>query len=633
MAPVHRTQIATLGLLGAALVLSGCGLAADVTPPPGFQPVPPAATAAVAQLELPSRAPSVANGARIYTENCAACHGPEGLGDGEVAAEIEGGVPNLTVANIADTRTLGDHYLVITNGRLEALMPPWRDELNLQERWDVAAYVYGLSLNAETIATGEDVYAAQCASCHGDLGRGDGPDAEAALADLTELAYAATQTRADVITAITQAHEAALLDQMTGREQQAVVAFTQAIAWRDRDVSAVALFDPETFGEDASADEGLVGDDGQAVVAPDEIALGTVSGVLVNGTSPDEIPAGTEVTLRVFDNMLESEVLTATTDADGAFSFDGIELPVGRAFIVTTEYAGVTYNSLPAAADPERTSYDLSIDVFETSDDRSGLAIGQMAMFVEPVDGNTYRVVTLLVMDNTGNTTVVGSDDAPPFVIPLPEGAQDLQFDTQLGASFVQIEGAVGIAGEVRPGLSVKQALYSYVVPEAETLALDLTLDYPIGQVQVFIPEGQARLDGDGLLPTGVQAIQGQAYETWSRDAISAGDTLAMRVRPPATGLLGGGFPLRELLLGSGMLLIALAAVLFIIGRRGEAAAEAMAAADPRGYRDQLLDELAALDAAKAAGEIDLAEFTDDRDAIKQELIEHLQRYGLPLRD
>ena len=70
-----------------AILLTACNftLAEDVTPPPDYVPPTPAPT--LGPL-YPASAPDVSNGAAIYVEKCAACHGDTGLGDGEQGKQL-----------------------------------------------------------------------------------------------------------------------------------------------------------------------------------------------------------------------------------------------------------------------------------------------------------------------------------------------------------------------------------------------------------------------------------------------------------------------------------------------------------------------------------------------------------------
>jgi len=71
----------------ALLALTACNLtlAEDVTPPPDYVALTPLPE--LGQL-YPAQAPSVENGAAIYVEKCAPCHGDTGLGDGEQGIQL-----------------------------------------------------------------------------------------------------------------------------------------------------------------------------------------------------------------------------------------------------------------------------------------------------------------------------------------------------------------------------------------------------------------------------------------------------------------------------------------------------------------------------------------------------------------
>ncbi|HEX9012582.1 MAG TPA: c-type cytochrome, partial [Anaerolineaceae bacterium] len=68
--------------LSIVIFLAGCSLAEDVTPPPGYQEPTAAPQAVSAAVTLPQIAPDPANGASIFAEKCAPCHGSAGMGDG-----------------------------------------------------------------------------------------------------------------------------------------------------------------------------------------------------------------------------------------------------------------------------------------------------------------------------------------------------------------------------------------------------------------------------------------------------------------------------------------------------------------------------------------------------------------------
>jgi high-affinity iron transporter len=106
---------------------------------------------------IPSRPPSVARGTDVFREQCAACHGAQGRGDGPKARTLEGPPPT----NLADAGVMGgtpalEVFRKIGIGVPGTAMPEFADELSDEDRWAVTAYVmtlqYGGSATAATFA-------------------------------------------------------------------------------------------------------------------------------------------------------------------------------------------------------------------------------------------------------------------------------------------------------------------------------------------------------------------------------------------------------------------------------------------------------------------------------------------------
>jgi len=103
-----------------------------------------AQTAAVTERSLDEV--DLALGAEIYAARCTDCHGDTGAGDGALveSGQIASIMDFTDPATIAD-KTPADYFTAITDGNMQALMPPWRDALTEEERWAVTWYVYTLS--------------------------------------------------------------------------------------------------------------------------------------------------------------------------------------------------------------------------------------------------------------------------------------------------------------------------------------------------------------------------------------------------------------------------------------------------------------------------------------------------------
>ncbi|HEY0329577.1 MAG TPA: c-type cytochrome [Rhodopseudomonas sp.] len=142
--------------------------------------------------------PGASNGQRVYLENCAICHGPDGRGNGAAAPSMSPRPRDLTTAGYkykstpqGAAPTTADLRKVVADGLTASAMPFFRDMLTAAEIDDVVGYVEALRsvparraapllvprrppVTSANVAHGEGLYRAQgCATCHGaELGGG-----------------------------------------------------------------------------------------------------------------------------------------------------------------------------------------------------------------------------------------------------------------------------------------------------------------------------------------------------------------------------------------------------------------------------------------------------------------------------
>ncbi len=122
-------------------------------------------------------------GAAVFRTYCSQCHGAGAAGSV--------GYPNLLDDDWLWGGDVENIYLTIAHGvRSEAdgdtrysEMPAFSDILDDQEITDVAAYVIGMSDGAAADHPGAEVYADNCASCHGADGGGDRSQGAPRLSD------------------------------------------------------------------------------------------------------------------------------------------------------------------------------------------------------------------------------------------------------------------------------------------------------------------------------------------------------------------------------------------------------------------------------------------------------------------
>lgn len=119
--------------------------------------------------ELAARKEATGMGHRLYLDNCAACHGPQAMGNHAV------GAPDLTDD---DWLYGGDGETIlasILDGR-QGMMPPLGEALGHNGTNAVASYVVsrsGTQAPPDQVAAGKAHYDGLCAACHGVDGRGN----------------------------------------------------------------------------------------------------------------------------------------------------------------------------------------------------------------------------------------------------------------------------------------------------------------------------------------------------------------------------------------------------------------------------------------------------------------------------
>jgi mono/diheme cytochrome c family protein len=97
---------------------------------------------------LSTPAETVAQGETLYVKFCASCHGLQGTGEGEAAAQLATDPIDFTDQSFMAAKSSVEMYTVISEGA-GTDMPAFTDELSETERWAVADYLRTLMYAAE----------------------------------------------------------------------------------------------------------------------------------------------------------------------------------------------------------------------------------------------------------------------------------------------------------------------------------------------------------------------------------------------------------------------------------------------------------------------------------------------------
>ena len=661
-------------------LLAACSLASDLTPPPGYHPtaiVQPTA----APVVYPLVPPDPAQGAAIFTQDCAPCHGSTGMGNGDKAASLPNPVAAIGTNAVARPAKPMAWYDVISNGRIERFMPPFAS-LTDRQRWDVIAYVYSLSSSSSVIQQGQDVYTANCQSCHGASGRGDGPQTAAAAAkvlDWSDPSFLAQRSNQDLYNATTNGLTPgmpAYSTQLTDDQRWAVAAYMRTFSFASNASSSAsanpAAASTATASQSSTSPAGTPAPTDAAQVNPAATAVplnstpaaldtpsipataapvGTVSAgapvvtgkVNINGkvtyTAGSTMPSGLKANLISYDNMTQVGSASADVNSDGTFSFPNVDVVQGRVWL-----AQVMYNKVPFSSQPLHdtdikpgTDASLAVTISESSTDASVLTAQRLHIFFDFSVAGTLQVAELFIVQNNTNKAVVAADSAHPALqFDLPAGATNLSFqDGTIGdGRYVQTATGFGDNQAVPPQASA-QVLFAYEMPYTNNTAnVSVPIPMLVDSAVVLVPAAGVTVSGPQVSPSGTQNVSGSGtINTFSATNLARGSKLDLTVSgaPAAAAATGTSTDSNSpvaLVIGLAVFGVALAGGGFWLFRQRRAAAlqaeggEIYEPVEPAETAESILDAIVALDDLYQAGELPEEAYKERRAELKTRLKE-----------
>lgn len=602
-------------ILGALLLtLTACdGLAGEpqivATRAPATA-TPESGTNTVADVGYPQQHPDLASGARIFAARCAECHGLDGAGQGELV--LDGQIPPMaSFLDPATTRdqTPQDWFNTITNGRIENLMPPWKDALTEAQRWDVALYTYTLHITPEQRTEGEQLYAQECAECHGITGAGDGPEAanlSKSPGDLTDARSMVTISDAALHTLIAEGNPElmpAFADTLTPAQLDAVTAYTRTLSTRNSDDPAQA----------------------QATTTTTQIM--DVSGTVRNRTPNGSVPSDLIVTLRTFDSVtftpIESLDRTAPIDAVGRFTFEDVPLDSERVYLTAVSYQGRDFASGFAAPDFTQDGLTLDIDLFELTDDPAVIELSTGVIQIRVI-GDSIEFQQFFQFSNTSDSVYTslerGADNRySALELSLPPGALVIGFDDERSYTIADDGSRVY---DMRPLLPTEQrlTLVSYLVQYGGGAVIEIPLNYAInGEIRLLVQPDTVQITSAQLPYIGPEDVGGERYQAYGGPVnLAAGEALRFEISGQAmtaaqvgqqTSNVVSSDALAPTLIGAAALgLLIAAGVIYLVSRRKAPltpdGVEEITPRDVDKKLNELTAEMEALERQHSAGEI-----------------------------
>ena len=604
-----------------ALLLSACNfsLAEDITPPPNY--IPPTPMPTLGPL-YPAQAPNIENGAAIYAEKCAACHGEQGMGDGPDGKQLPVTVAGLGLPQVGQSAKPSDWFTMVSRGNIERFMPPFIS-LTEQERWDVVAYALTLHSSAEQIERGKSVFETNCSGCSLDFFKSQSEMAALSEAELALL----LKNGSDKVTALS--------GDLSDDDLYAAAAYLRTLSFAAPTPTPMPASPTPTVAA-AEATPSAAGTE-SATPSAETTPLATetaipstpeATGNRVTGSVSGENVADLKVILHGFDHASDGtsgpqEIVTleTTSDGDGNFGFENVEMPEGRIFYADATYEGVTYNSDLATVTAGDTELSIpAFKVYPTTTDYSRMVFDQVHFFVDVADG-AAQVIGVYTFSNTSEETIViDSPDEVPF-IKLPEGAQNVGYErTQDSAPLFAAETGFAIPpSEIPYGLV---AFYS--MPYENKLEIAQPFSQSAMSVMLLVPDGM-KVKSAQLTEGDLQDFQGSTYRQFNGAPIQADDTLTFTLSgtPKTTGDESSNAQ-QNILIGIG----ALGGVLILAGlwmylrdrNRVEEEEEDEEEEEVIESEEETLDAIIALDDLHRAGKINDEAYRERREELKARL-------------
>ena len=365
------------------------------------------------------------------------------------------------------------------------------------------------------------------------------------------------------------------------------------------------------------------------IPAASSASAGVIRGVVVN-ESTGEPQGGVELTLTTgSDDGREEVVDVLVSDDRGRYRFASLPTGEDRYYALDARFQGGLFAGRPITlpSDTARPPVVSSrMRVWNTTSEPDVIAIQRDDLFVVADEGGLGVIESVTVVNTSADAYIgrgaglLGEDASGASVaFALPAGARDVNvFESDLDMpELVPVDagsagGASAFAATVAFPPGETRTTFSYGLPgDGGTFDLSRPSLYPTLELSIFAAPPLAirsnRLEArDGV------TLEGTRYERWSTtEAIEAGDVLqAIAVATSSTS----AWPLVSVLGG----LVVAAGLIALVGRmRARPTA-------PSPDRNRLLEEVAALDLAYEAGEIERAHWDRRRAA----LIGRLRRSG-----
>ncbi len=504
--------------------LTACmSLAEDVTPPPGLQA--PASSMNTPALRptatplgpaFPSDPPDPNQGAPVYAEKCAPCHGETGMGDGPEAVRLQYPAAAFSDPDLARSSTPADWFQMVTQGDLSKFMPPFSN-LDDSQRWDLIAYLFSLSTPPQITQESERLYLENCAECHGE-------DGSQGAVDFTDQAVMSELSAGEMAVTIASGKgEMPAFDTLSQEEIWALTAYLRNLTF-----AAGLEASPASSEQAEPADEAQppAGNEAQVETPAANQGAGIITVDIVN-TSGSQLPAVT-VTLRGYDEMAEVYTQTLTLAEGSSVTFQDVPMPIDRMYFASFDYANAVYGSdILVVESTSPAELNLEIPYYTPTSDTNILQVDRLHIFFSFISDEILEVFQLYIFSNPSELVLTPKEGATTAIsFTIPSNASNLFVEDNMSMAYRKTDDGFGIVN-VYPDENPYQTVFSYQVPYSDHKAdLSVPIGMDAGAVIVMAPSEGVKVRSDQLVDAGMRDIEGISYNMFTGSDLTAGGTL-----------------------------------------------------------------------------------------------------------
>lgn len=434
-------------------------------------------------------------GAQIFATNCAPCHGDSGAGNGPV---LEG--TDASTIDFRDPAILGEDNSpalwksVTAEGRIDALMPPWQNQLTDDQMWDTVAYLWQLSTSAEELARGAEVWKSLESSM--DPQQAGQAALDLSLAEWRSQAFAGNET--SDLANLSEEHLTAVY-----RHLQAQVLNP---SWEP----------PLRTGQ------------GSIPVRVQPLSPGLI------------LTPSLPILLKAYVGEMQAGEWTEQVEKGNVAAFQGLDTSARVTYRAEVEWDGMTFQSSPVSLAIGTGNEELAVDVFAASESRAAATIAKLQILMALTEdsillGQQTLAANSLPFVFTGRE-FEGQSEPVTLEIPLFPGANEVTLAEEEGSRFVFEQDKVLDAAPLFPLPRGTWSTLGYELPlpvQGDTWTQ--TWLYPVSNISVLVPQLQGfEIALAGFEVTGIREVDGAPHDLWSADTLSNGQLTMEFLAVPA---------------------------------------------------------------------------------------------------